>query len=102
VHCLDLARLLLAFFHSPRIGEVYNVGGGRENSISILETIRFLADIGLHLEYEYSLQPRLGDHICYYSDLSKVRSHFPEWRMEHCVRRIVCELGEHRVRAMTA
>jgi CDP-paratose 2-epimerase len=102
IHCLDLARLLLTFFRAPRVGEVYNVGGGRENSISILETIRLLADIGLKLEYEYSSQPRLGDHICYYSDLSKVRRHFPEWRMEHSVRGIMCEIGERRARAITA
>ena len=61
---------------------MYNIGGGRENSISILETAERLADLtGKRLPYTYRDEPRRGDHICYISDLSKLRSHFPAWRI---------------------
>lgn len=100
IHCRDLARLFLEFFRRPRSAEVYNVGGGRANSISILETIRLLEDIGLVLEYDYSPQHRCGDHICYYSDLEKTQRHFPGWSIEHDVRSIACEISESRTRAV--
>ena len=79
IHSRDLAALFLQFFENPRIGEVYNLGGGRTNSLSVLETIHMLADMGFGPEYEVTDQNRVGDHICYISDLAKVRSHFPRW-----------------------
>jgi len=83
IHCDDVAALFLEFFKAPRPGEVYNLGGGRANSLSILETISRLADIGLALDYTVTEKNRVGDHICYISDLAKVSSHFPNWRMKH-------------------
>ena len=79
IHSHDVARLFLEFFHHPRAGEVYNLGGGRANSISILETIEALAQLGFSLRYQYKDENRIGDHICYISDLRKIRSHFPNW-----------------------
>jgi CDP-paratose 2-epimerase len=65
---------------SPRSGEVYNLGGGRENSVSILEAFDLIAEIsGKPMKYKYSDQNRSGDHICYISDLSKMKSHYPDW-----------------------
>ena len=94
IHARDVARLFLRFFHSPRCGEVYNLGGGRQNSLSILETIDMLADMGYKLDYRYNEKHRTGDHICYVSDLTKLRSHFPDWRLEYDLPRIVNELVE--------
>ena len=72
----------MEFFRSPRCGEVYNLGGGRANSLSILETVDALAGMGLKLRYSYKDTNRMGDHICYISDLSKLRAHLPELENE--------------------
>ena len=94
IHCRDIARLFLAFHENPRCGEVYNLGGGRANSISILETIDVLEDMGYRLRWTYQESNRLGDHICYISDLSKIRAHFPGWHPEYSLAQIFEELVE--------
>jgi CDP-paratose 2-epimerase len=89
LHAEDVARLFLHYFELPRAGEVYNLGGGRDNSISVLETIDTLASMGHWLDYTYNEENRVGDHICYVSDLQKVRSHYPEWSIEYTLPRIL-------------
>jgi CDP-paratose 2-epimerase len=80
IHSLDVARFMWEFIQAPRTGEVYNLGGGRENSISIIEAFSLIADIsGNKMTYKYVDQNRKGDHICYISDLTKMRSHYPKW-----------------------
>src|SRR5437764_15338609 len=80
IHSEDVANLILAFCESPRCGEVYNVGGGRENSCSILEAFAAVEELtGKRQKYTYLEQNRIGDHICYYSDLRKIKAHFPGW-----------------------
>lgn len=80
IHSLDVARFIHAFIERPRRGEVYNIGGGRNNSISILEAFERISDLsGNEMKYEYVDQNREGDHICYISDLSKMRNHYPFW-----------------------
>jgi len=96
IHSRDVARLFLEFYRNPRPGEVYNLGGGRQNSLSILETIDMLAEIGYHLRYSYDPANRVGDHICYVSDLRKIRSHFPNWRMEYDLPKIIHGIVERR------
>jgi CDP-paratose 2-epimerase len=98
IHSSDVARLFLQFFTRPRCGEAYNLGGGRANSLSILETVDMLAARGFSLDYEYKDQNRTGDHICYITDLSKLRSHFPEWRLEYDIPRILNEIVEQNVK----
>ena len=100
IHAADVASLFLEFYRSPRAGEVYNLGGGRANSLSILETVDALAAMGHHLSYEYCDENRKGDHICYISDLTKVRSHFPGWKQEYGLDRILGEIVEWNVRHM--
>jgi CDP-paratose 2-epimerase len=92
LHCRDVARLFLAFYEAPRCGEVYNMGGGRANSVSILETIDILAAMGLSLSWKYQEANRIGDHVCYISDLSKLRAHFPGWRLEYSLEKIMEDL----------
>jgi CDP-paratose 2-epimerase len=80
IHSFDVARFIMAFCDRPRNGEVYNIGGGRTNSVSILEAfdrVSFLS--GQKMKYKYVDENRAGDHICYISDLSKMKSHYPKW-----------------------
>jgi CDP-paratose 2-epimerase len=80
IHSLDVARFIHAFYENPRCGEVYNIGGGRANSVSILEAFdRAAALSGTKMNYEYLEQNRAGDHICYISDLTKMKAHYPGW-----------------------
>ena len=80
IHSLDVARFIHAFYDNPRSGEVYNIGGGRANSVSILEAFSHIEALsGRKMQYEYVDQNREGDHICYISDLSKMRAHYPSW-----------------------
>ena len=82
IHSYDVARFVHAFFEHPRVGEVYNLGGGRANSVSILEAFDRISQLsGRPMEYEYQERNREGDHICYLSDLAKMRSHFPGWNL---------------------
>ncbi len=99
IHCRDVARLFLEFYKHPRFGEVYNLGGGRQNSLSILETIDMLGQLGFPLSYEYDDVNRIGDHICYISDLSKVKSHFPDWSLKYDLDKIILEIVDRRLSA---
>ena len=80
IHSYDVARFAEAFIESPRSGEVYNIGGGRDNSCSILEAFdRTEALTGKAMSWEYVAKAREGDHICYISDLRKMKEHYPGW-----------------------
>ena len=80
IHSLDVARFIEAFIATPRIAEVYNLGGGKNNSCSILEAFKLAEQFsGKAMDYVYLEENRIGDHICYYSDLSKMRDHYPGW-----------------------
>ncbi|MGE5340247.1 MAG: NAD-dependent epimerase/dehydratase family protein [Candidatus Omnitrophota bacterium] len=80
IHSYDVARFIDAFLKAPRIAEVYNLGGGRGNSISILEAFKTIESIsGKAMIYEYVDKNREGDHICYISDLTKMKTHYPGW-----------------------
>jgi CDP-paratose 2-epimerase len=82
IHSLDVARFVHAFVEQPRCGEIYNLGGGRSNSISVLEAIDRATEMsGREMRYEYVSQHREGDHICYISDLTKIHAHYPSWRV---------------------
>lgn len=82
IHSLDVARFIHAFSDAPRCGEVYNLGGGRQNSVSILEAFERIAAIsGKPMNHEYVDKNREGDHICYISDLAKMRAHYPSWNI---------------------
>jgi CDP-paratose 2-epimerase len=94
IHSLDVARFIAAFVGAPRCGEVYNLGGGKANSTSILEAFKLAESItGKAQVSAYVDQNRIGDHICYYSDLRKMRAHYPSWditqSLEETVRQIV-------------
>jgi CDP-paratose 2-epimerase len=80
IHSLDVARFIDAFIQAPRVAEVYNLGGGRENTCSILEAFALAESVsGKPMQHTYVDKNREGDHICYYSDLRKMKSHYPQW-----------------------
>jgi CDP-paratose 2-epimerase len=93
IHSYDVARFIHAFAEAPRSGEVYNIGGGRANSCSVLEAFAHVARrSGRSMEYDYVDEPRPGDHICYISDLSKLRAHYPSWNITKSLDDIFDEL----------
>jgi CDP-paratose 2-epimerase len=104
IHSHDVARFIAAFIESPRAGEVYNIGGGRQNSCSIFEAFsRIEALSGKKMIYEYVNENRSGDHICYISDLSKMRSHYPSWDISKSLDDIFSEIySSWKDRAVTA
>ena len=82
IHSHDVVQFMRRFVEAPRTGEVYNLGGGRENSISILEAFDLISEIsGKPMRHEYVEQNRQGDHICYISNLAKTKAHYPGWEI---------------------
>jgi CDP-paratose 2-epimerase len=95
IHACDVANFMERFISAPRAGEVYNIGGGRANSCSILEAFELAEQItGMKMQYEYVNQNREGDHICYISDLSKARAHFPGWEITRSLSDIFREVTQ--------
>ena len=93
IHSQDVARFISHFIESPKSGEVYNIGGGKANSISILEAFDKIEYIsGNKMNYVYLDKQREGDHICYYSDLNKMRSHYPSWDISKSLDDIFLEI----------
>lgn len=91
IHSHDVIRAMEAVFRNPRPGAVYNIGGGREQSASVLECIDRVEQLsGEKLMWDYAEQERKGDHICYISNLKRFRTDYPEWTLEWSLDRI-CE-----------
>ena len=87
IHSHDVVAFIQRFIAAPRSGEVYNLGGGQPNSVSILEAFTLISEIsGQAMNYEYVDQNRSGDHICYISDLTKLKSHYPGWKITKSLR----------------
>ena len=94
IHSEDVARFMYEFYSNPRCGEIYNLGGGKQNSCSILEAFELAeACTGKRQAFTYVDQNRMGDHICYYSDLRKMRDHYPGWNLTKSLPQIVGEIA---------
>jgi CDP-paratose 2-epimerase len=103
IHSLDVARFILEFAGSPRRGEVYNLGGGKTNSCSILEAFALVESLtGKRQVFTVEEQGRVGDHICYYSDLSKMRAHYPAWDVTIDLRETLRQIVESWSRRVVA
>ncbi len=93
IHALDVAGFMAEFVAAPRAGEVYNLGGGRDHSCSILEAFHLAeSHTGRAQVWTYVPENRRGDHICYYSDLRKMREHYPRWQMTRSLDETVREI----------
>lgn len=95
IHSEDVAAFMFQFFQSPRCAEVYNLGGGKANSCSVLEAFELAEkQSGKSQNYTYIDQNRIGDHICYYSDLRKMKAHYPNWSITKSLPQVVAEIVE--------
>jgi CDP-paratose 2-epimerase len=95
IHSYDVCTAILAFYERPKAAAVYNLGGGRANSVSVLEAIkRFESGFGRKLAREYLDEPRRGDHICYISNLARLRADYPEWELSISLDEIFDQLVE--------
>jgi CDP-paratose 2-epimerase len=95
IHSFDVARFAEHFIATPRCAEVYNIGGGRHNSCSILEAFERVEVLtGKAMRWEYLEKAREGDHICYISNLTKMRRHYPKWDISRTLDDIFEEIVE--------
>jgi CDP-paratose 2-epimerase len=98
IHSADLIAALEAFIAAPRAAAVYNIGGGRESNCSMLEAIALCEKItGRELDWTYSEENRVGDHIWWISDLSRFQADYPEWQLTHDVPMILQEIHDENV-----
>src|SRR6266446_414779 len=106
IHSHDVVRAIEEFAANPRPGEVYNLGGGRANSISMLEAIAKIEQMtGKKLNWNYVDENRRGDHICYISNLAKFRSHYPNWSttisLDEILRQIIVDHTQRQAKVGT-
>lgn len=95
IHSYDVARFMEEFIKAPRIAEVYNIGGGKNNTCSIWEAFAEIEKLsGKKMVYDYTDENRIGDHICYYSDLGKMKAHYPAWDITRSLDQIFSEIYE--------
>jgi CDP-paratose 2-epimerase len=93
IHSFDVARFIEEFIKAPRIAEVYNLGGGKDNTCSILEAFQIAESFsGKKMKYRYEDKNREGDHICYYSDLRKMKAHYPDWDITKSLKDTIGEI----------
>jgi len=103
MHAADLVRAFEAFAAAPRAGAVYNIGGGRLSSCSVLEAIDLCQDIaGRELRWALADEPRTGDHRWWISDLAAFRRDYPGWDAEHTVDEILREIHDANAEPWTA
>lgn len=104
IHSADVTRFMYEFSQTPRVAEVYNLGGGKGNSCSILEAFQMIEALtDRPMKWRYVDDHRIGDHICYYSDLRKMRAHYPAWDITKNLTQTFEEIAESwTVRLATA
>lgn len=96
IHSYDVARFIEEFIKAPRIAEVYNLGGGKQNTCSILEAFKIAESFtGIPMQYVYNNKNREGDHICYYSNLAKIKAHYPGWDITRSLKDTIGEIVEN-------
>lgn len=101
IHSYDLIQMFDCFYRSPRIGEVYNAGGGRFSHCSLKEAIQYTEEMtGRRLSCSYKEDNRIGDHIWYVSDTRKFQSHYPNWKQKYSVREILEQIVDAETTAM--
>jgi CDP-paratose 2-epimerase len=95
IHSADLVAAFAAFHDAPRPAAIYNIGGGRQNSCSMIEAIELCEQIaGRELKWELSDQNRIGDHRWWISDLEPFRADYPEWDITFDLHAVLREIHE--------
>ncbi len=96
LHSYDLVNCFWHFFKKPRVGEIYNMGGGRYSNCSIIEALDVVENLtGLNINKQKIETPRIGDHIWYISSLKKFKKHYPNWKQKYNTKKIIEELIEN-------
>jgi len=95
IHSFDLVNAFWQFFRKPRVGQVYNIGGGRFANCSMLEAIALCEEItGSSMDWSYIDNNRIGDHIWWVSDIRRFQSHYPEWKITYNIRTTLAEIHD--------
>ncbi len=98
IHCHDLVNMFWHFYNNPRVGEVYNAGGGRHSNCSMQEAVRICEELtNRKMDIVYSDQARMGDHIWWISGVQKFKDHYPEWDYRYSIREILREMVDQSV-----
>ena len=96
LHSYDLVNCFWHFFKKPRVGEIYNMGGGRYSNCSIIEALDMVENLtGFNIKEQKIKTPRIGDHIWYISSLKKFKKHYPNWKQKYNTKKIIEELIEN-------
>jgi CDP-paratose 2-epimerase len=99
IHSSDLVHMIWEFIKKPSKGEVYNIGGGRTNSCSILEAIHIIEEITKKkMKIKFLKKTRIGDHIWYVTNLNKFKKKYPKWKMFYSLRKIILEIVREQSR----
>jgi CDP-paratose 2-epimerase len=103
IHSEDVASFMYEFAKAPRVAEVYNLGGGKSNACSVLEAFQMAEEAtGKKMKWQYVDENRIGDHICYYSDLRRMQEHYPAWKVTKTLPTIFEEIAVSWKRRLTA
>ena len=95
IHAHDVVRAFHSFHRSPTAGTVYNLGGGRDSNVSMLEAIKLCEEItGRGLNYTLSDEPRVGDHMWWVSDLGAFKTDYPEWELTFGIEDVLRDIYE--------
>jgi len=95
IHSFDLVNAFWQFFRKPRVGQVYNIGGGRFANCSMLEAIALCEEItGSSMDWSYIDNNRIGDHIWWVSDIRRFQLHYPEWKITYNIRTTLAEIHD--------
>lgn len=95
IHSHDVVQFIAEFIKAPRVASVYNIGGGKENSISMMEAFSLIESISEKpMKTEYAETARAGDHIVYYSDLRRAQADYPNWNITKDLPTIFKEIYE--------
>jgi CDP-paratose 2-epimerase len=96
LHADDVASFVVNFIENPRIAAIYNLGGGFSNSLSIIEAVKLVEEAsGIDMKVKLQSSARKGDHIVYYSDLTRIRNDYPSWKIDWDVNRVIEDLVRH-------
>jgi CDP-paratose 2-epimerase len=93
IHSYDLVNAFWHVYNNPKVGEVYNIGGGRYSNCSVLEAIEKIESVtGIEMKLNYVSENRSGDHIWWISDISKFEKDYPDWKLTYFIDDIINEI----------